>query len=79
MPRIMREPRYFSIAAGVVGAVAFSNEARNCRPWVRSLAQLPLACTNSPAEISAAWPTIVTGSRWPRASTLSTQKPLSGL
>src|SRR5205814_7835173 len=50
MPRIMREPRYFSIAAGLVGAVAFRREARNCRPWVRSLAQVPLACTNSPAE-----------------------------
>jgi hypothetical protein len=79
MPRIMREPRYFSIAAGVVGAVAFRNEARNCSPCVRSLAQPPLACTNSPAEISGAWPTIVTGSRRPRASTFKTQKPVSGL
>jgi len=43
------------------------------------LAQLPLACTNSPAEINGAWPTMVTASRRPRASTLSTQKPVSGL
>ena len=27
----------------------------------------------------AAWPTTVTKSRWPRALTRSTQKPLSGL
>jgi len=79
MPRIMRDPRYFSIAAGVVGAVAFKSDARNCRPCARSLAQLPLACTNSPAEINGAWPTIVTGSRRPRASTFRTQKPVSGL
>ena len=79
MPRISRDARYFSIAARVVGAVAFRNEARNWTPWVRSLAQLPLAWMNSPAEICGAWPTIVTGSRRPRAPTLSTQKPLSGL
>src|SRR5438477_5426719 len=29
IPRIIREPRYFSIAAGLVGAVAFRKEARN--------------------------------------------------
>ena len=47
--------------------------------WVRSLIQDPLACTNSPAEIIAAWPTRVMRSRWPRALTRSTQKPLSEL
>jgi hypothetical protein len=50
MPRIMPEPRYFSIPS-VVGAVASRNEALNWTPCVRSLIQVPLACTNSPAEI----------------------------
>src|SRR5262245_7336654 len=34
---------------------------------------------NSPALIVGAWPTTVTRSRWPRALTRKTQKPLSGL
>ena len=34
---------------------------------------------NSPAEINAACPMTVIGSRWPRALTRSTQKPLSEL
>ena len=38
-------------------------------PWVRSLTQLPVAVTHSPAEMVAAWPTRVTSSRWPRALT----------
>src|SRR5919106_3948103 len=33
----------------------------------------------SPALITGAWPTTVTRSRWPRALTRRTQKPLSGL
>src|SRR5580704_18395102 len=75
----MPEPRYFSIPSTVVGAVAFRNEALNWTPCVRSLIQDPLAWTNSPAEIIAAWPTRVMRSRWPRALIRSTQKPLSEL
>jgi hypothetical protein len=37
----------------------------------------PDAVIHSPAEIVAAWPTIVTKSRWPRAFALRTQKPFS--
>src|SRR5215468_6756533 len=79
MPRIIPEPRYFSMPSTVVGAVALRNEARNWTPWVRSLTQDPFAWTNSPAEIIAAWPTRVIRSRWPRALTRSTQKPFSEL
>src|SRR5271168_1924988 len=79
MPRIMPEPRYFSIPSTVVGAVALRKEARNWTPCARSLVQDPLAWTNSPAEIIAAWPTTVMRSRWPRALTRSTQKPFSEL
>jgi hypothetical protein len=61
------------------GAEVFRNRARYCRPWVRSLVQSPEAVTHSPAEIIAAWPTVVTRSRWPRALRRRTQKPLSGL
>jgi hypothetical protein len=42
MPRIIPEPRYFSIPSVVVGAVALRNEALNWTPCVRSLIQLPL-------------------------------------
>jgi hypothetical protein len=49
----MPEPGYFSIPSIVVGAAALRNEALNWTPCVRSLIQLPLACTNSPAEIIA--------------------------
>jgi len=45
MPRIIPEPRYFSIPSVVVGAVALRNEALNWTPCVRSLIQLPLAWT----------------------------------
>jgi hypothetical protein len=54
MPRIIPEPRYFSIPSVVVGAVALRNEALNRTPCVRSLIQFPLAWTNSPAAIIAA-------------------------
>ena len=37
------------------------------------------AVIHSPAEMLAAWPTVVTRSRCPRAFTRSTQKPLSAL
>src|SRR5882757_10615165 len=73
MPRIMPEPRYFSMPSTVVGAVALRNEALNWTPCVRSLTQVPLAWTNSPAAIIAAWPRTVIRSRWPRALTRSTQ------
>jgi hypothetical protein len=43
------------------------------------LIQFPLAWTNSPAEIRAAWPTTVTKSRGPRTFTRRTQNPFSGL
>ena len=79
MPRIIPEPRYFSIPSTVVGAVALRNEALNWTPWVRSLIQDPLAWTNSPAEIIAACPMRVIRSRWPRALMRSTQKPFSEL
>src|SRR5271169_52324 len=79
MPRIMPEPRYFSIPSTVVGAVAFRNEALNWTPCVRSLTQVPLTWTNSPAEIIAAWPRTVIRSRCPRAFTRSTQNPFSSL
>src|SRR3974390_3795715 len=77
MPRIIPEPKYFSMPSTVVGAVALKNEALNWTPCVRSLIQVPLTWTNSPAEIIAAWPRTVTRSRWPRALTRSTQKPFS--
>src|SRR5215472_16834650 len=54
MPRIIPEPRYFSMPSTVVGAVALRNEALNWTPCVRSLTHAPLAWTNSPAEIIAA-------------------------
>src|SRR5918997_335363 len=79
MPRIMPEPRYLSMPSSVVGAVAFRNDARNCGPWVRLFTHAPEALTNSPAEISAAWPTAVTKSLCPRTLTRSTQKPVSAL
>ena len=40
--------------------------ALNCRPWVRSVCQVPLAVTHSPAEIDTTWPMTVTKSLWPR-------------
>src|SRR5271169_3803247 len=79
MPRIMPDARYRSIPSSVVGGLVFRKDARNCWPWVRSFTQLPLIWMNSPALISAARPTTVTRSRWPRALTRSTQNPFSGL
>ena len=79
MPRIMPEPRYRSMPSSVVGGLAFRKAALNCSPWVRSLTHVPLICTHSPAAMVAACPTTVTRSRWPRALTRSTQKPLSAL
>src|SRR3954449_2228893 len=79
MPLTMPEPRYFSIPSSVVGGAERRKAALNWRPWTRSLTQVPLAWTNSPAVIAAAAPTRVTRSRWPRALTRRTQKPFSGL
>src|SRR3954453_21458989 len=79
MPLTMPEPRYFSIPSAVVGGAALRNAALNWSPCVRSLTQVPLAWTNSPALIAAAAPTTVARSRWPRTLTRSTQKPVSGL
>src|SRR5258708_32069049 len=79
MPRIMPEPRYFSMPSIEVGAEVFRNRALNCWPWVRSLTHSPDAVTHSPAEITAAWPMTVISSRWPRALIRSTQKPFSAL
>ena len=78
-PLIIPDARYFSMPSAVVGSADRRKSARNCTPCVRSLTQRPLACTNSPAPIAAAWPTTVIRSRWPRAFTRRTQKPLSSL
>src|SRR5688572_15124542 len=79
MPLIMPEARCFSMPSSVVGGAARRKVALNCRPWVRSLTQVPEAWTNSPALIVAAALTTVTRSRWPRTLTRSTQKPFSAL
>ena len=60
-------------------ATAFRYVQRNWRPCVRSVTHVPLACTCSPAEIAAAWPTTVTRSRTEGTATRRTQKPVSGL
>jgi hypothetical protein len=43
MPRIMPEPRYFSMPSVVVGGIALRNEALNWTPCVRSFCHAPLA------------------------------------
>ena len=63
--KIVREIMVFLHSHGV---------ALNCRPWVRSVCQVPLAVTHSPAEIDTTWPMTVTKSLWPRALTLSTRR-----
>jgi hypothetical protein len=62
-----------------VGGVTFSISALNCKPCWRSVNQMPVAVTHSPAPMAGACPTRVTRSRLPRACTLSTQKPVSAL
>src|SRR6266446_4999260 len=79
MPRIIPDPRYFSMPSSEVGSEVLRNLALNCWPWVRSLTHSPDAVTHSPAEITAAWPTTVISSRWPRALIRRTQKPFSSL
>src|SRR6266699_4510915 len=77
MPRIIPEPRYFSMPSIEVGAEVRMKRALNCWPWVWSLTHSPDAVIHSPAEIVAAWPMTVTRSRWPRAFARRTQKPFS--
>src|SRR6202795_2056644 len=77
MPRIIPEPRYFSMPSIEVGADVRMKRALNCWPWVWSLTHSPDAVIHSPAEIVAAWPMTVTRSRWPRALARRTQKPFS--
>src|SRR5271157_1910322 len=79
MPRIIPEPRYFSIPSMELGAEVLRNRALNCLPWARSLIHSPDAVIHSPAEMTAAWPTTVTKSLCPRAFALRTQKPFSAL
>src|SRR5271155_362314 len=67
MPRIIPEPRYFSIPSIELGAEVLRNRALNCWPWARSLIHSPDAVIHSPAEMMAAWPTTVSRSRCPRA------------
>src|SRR5271165_4368789 len=79
MPRIIPEPRYFSIPSIELGAEVLRKRALNCWPRARSVIHSPDAVIHSPAEMTATWPTTVTRSRWPRAFALRTQKPFSGL
>ena len=67
MPRIIPEPRYFSMPSIEVAAEVLRNRALNCWPCARSLIHSPEAVIHSPAEIVAAWPTTVTRSRCARA------------
>ena len=69
----------FLDAVDRVGAEVRMNRALNCWPCVRSLTHSPEAVTHSPGEITAAWPTVVTSSRWPRALRRKTQNPFSAL
>src|SRR5271163_253057 len=79
MPRIIPEPRYFSIPSIELGAEVLRKRALNCWPCVRSLVHSPDAVIHSPAEMMAACPTTVTKSRWPRAFARRPQKPFSAL
>ena len=54
IPRIIPEPRYFSIPSTDVGADVRRKCALNCCPWVLSFAHSPVAVIHSPAEIVAA-------------------------
>ena len=79
MPRIIPEPRYFSMPSRVLGGTTRKCSARNWSPWLRSLTHAPSASTNSPGATLAALPTTVIGSRRREALTRSTQKPVSSL
>ena len=67
MPRIIPEPRYFSMPSIDVGADVRRKRALNCCPWVGSLTHSPDAVIHSPAEMTAAWPMTVTRLRCPCA------------
>src|SRR5436190_14223676 len=75
----MPDERYFSMPSAEVGGDVRRNRALNCWPCVRSLIHSPEAVIHSPAAMVAAWPTIVTMSRCPRALARRTQKPFSAL
>lgn len=49
--------------SALVGAEVLRKEALNCGPCSRLFIQVPLSVTQSPALISAEWPTTVTRSR----------------
>jgi len=49
MPRIMPEPKYFSIPSSVIGCVVVICVALNCKPCSRSVVHHPVALMNSPA------------------------------
>jgi hypothetical protein len=53
--------------------------ALNCRPWVRSLTQIPRHSTYSPGVTEAAEPMTVMRTRCPRTLIRRTQKPLDSL
>ena len=53
MPRIMPEPRYFSMPSTDDGAELRRKRALNCWPWVRSWTHSPEAVIHSPAATAA--------------------------
>src|SRR5712672_2990795 len=79
MPRIMPEPRYFSIPSIVVGAAALRNEALNWTPCVRSLTQVPARLDELTGRDRRRVTKDGNQVALPRALTRSTQKPLSSL
>ena len=54
MPRIMPEPRYFSMPSTDDGVEVRTKRALNWCPWVRSLTHSPEAVIHSPAPTIAA-------------------------
>src|SRR6201987_1198850 len=78
MPRIIPEPRYFSMPSMDVGAEGRMKRDLNCWPWVRSLTHSPDAVTHSPAAITAAWPMTGISSRWARALYAQNAKAVLG-
>jgi len=66
MPRIIPEPRYFSIRR-VMSVPRFLGTSPCTVGHGAVIDPFADAVIHSPAEITAAWPTTVTSSRWPRA------------
>src|SRR3954464_3968543 len=64
MPRIIPDPRYFSMPSIVVGAEVRIKRGLNCWPWVRSLIHSPAAVTHSPGEMVAACRRCHDNERW---------------